>query len=116
MPFTEIEITEHTATLEAQFWSRRRPPLHLRDQLREGQRIDGTGIELFLVRPAFQRPGEWIEESIAKVRFIRSRDVWHLFWKRADLKWHRYQPCPEADSLGAALRTINEDANCRFFG
>jgi len=116
MPFTEIEITEYTATLEAQFWSRRRPPLHLRDQLREGQRIDGTGIELFFVRPAFQRPGEQIEESIAKVRFIRSRDVWHLFWKRADLKWHRYPPCPEADSLVDALHTIHQDPNGCFFG
>lgn len=116
MPFTETEIAEHTATLEAQFWSRRRPPLHLRDEVREGQRFDDTSIELFVVRPAFQRHGEQIEESIARVRFIRSRDVWHLFWKRADLKWHRYQPCPEADSLGAALRTIDEDANCCFFG
>ena len=116
MPFTETEIAEHTATLEERFWSRRRPPLHLCDEVREGQRFDGTSIELFLVRPAFKRPGEWIEEAIAKVKFIRSRDVWHLFWKRADLKWHRYQPCPEADSLAAALRTIDEDANCCFFG
>jgi len=116
MPFTDLEIAGHTTLIEELFWSRRRPPLHLRDKVREGQRIDGTGIELFLVRPAFQRPGEWIEESIAKVRFIRSRDVWHLFWKRADLKWHRYQPCPEADSLGAVLRTINVDANGCFFG
>jgi len=85
MPFTETEISEHTATLEEQFWSRRRPPLHLRDQLREGQRIDGTSIELFLVRPAFQRSGEQIEESIAKVRFIRSRDVWHLGVSRRDV-------------------------------
>ena len=116
MAFTETEIAEHTATLEERFWSRRRPPLHLRDEVREGQRFDGTSIELFFVRPAFQRPGAQIEESIAKVRFIRSRDVWHLFWKRADLKWHRYQPCPEAASLGAALHTIHQDPNGCFFG
>jgi len=109
MPFTETEIAEHTATLEEQFWSRRRPPLHLRDKIREGQRFDDTSIELFFFRPALQRPGEQIVEPIAKVRFIRSRDVWHLFWKRADLKWHRYPPCQEADSLGDALHKIHQD-------
>jgi hypothetical protein len=25
--------------------------------------------------------------------------VWRIFWKRADGNWHRYQPCPQADSL-----------------
>ena len=116
MPFSETEIAEHTATLEKQFWSRHRPPLHLRDKVREGQRFDGTSIELFLVRPALRRPGEHLEEAIAKVQFIRSRAVWHLFWKRADGKWHRYPPCREAASLGTALRTINEDPNGCFFG
>jgi len=47
MVFTETEIAELTATLKEQFWSRRRPPLHLRDKIREGQRFDGTSIELF---------------------------------------------------------------------
>ncbi len=116
MPFTETEIAEHTATLETQFWAHRRPPLNLRDKIREGQRFDDTSIELFFVRPAFRRPDEQIEESIAKVRFIRSRDVWHLFWKRADLKWHRYQPCPEAASLRDALQMIHQDPNGCFFG
>ena len=116
MAFTETEIAEHTATLEERFWSRRRPPLHLRDKVREGQRFDGTSIELFFVRPAFRRPGEHIEEAIAKVTFVRSRNVWRLFWKRADGKWHRYPPCPEAASLGDALRAIHADPNGCFFG
>ena len=116
MAFTDSEIAAHSTLIEELFWSRRRPPLHLRDQVREGQRFTGHAIELFLVRPAFNRPGEPIEESIAKVQYVRTRDVWHLFWKRADLKWHRYEPCPEADSLAAALRTIDADAHCCFFG
>ncbi len=116
MAFTDTEIAAHTATLEEQFWSRCRPPVHLRDQVREGQRFTGHAIELFLVRPAFNRPGEQIEEAIAKVQYVRTRNVWHLFWKRADLKWHRYEPCPEADSLAAALRTIDEDLCGCFFG
>ena len=98
------------------FWSRRRPPLHLRDQVREGQRIEDQTIELFIVRPAFNRPGETVESSIAKVQHVRSQGVWRIFWKRADGKWHGYPPSPDARSLAAALRVIDEDANACFLG
>ena len=116
MAFTDLEIAEHTLTLEQHFWAHRRPPLHLRDQVREGQRFTDQSIELFIVRPAFNRPGDHTEESIAKVTYVRSRAVWHLFWKRADGQWHRYPPCPRTDSLAAALRVIDQDANACFFG
>jgi hypothetical protein len=116
MAFTENEISEHTLLIEDLFWSRRRPPVSMREKIREGQRFTDQSIEFFYVRPAFNRPGKLIEESIAKVRLNRSRGVWHLYWQRADLKWHVYEPFPEADSLADALRVIDEDAwNC-FFG
>ena len=116
MAFTDSEIAAHTATIEEHFWSRRRPPLHLRDKVREGQRFTDQAIELFFVRPAFNRPGELVEESIARLQYVRTRDVWHLFWKRADGKWHRYPPRPEAESLTTALGVIQEDPNGCFFG
>lgn len=116
MAFTDNEIAEYMKVLEDSFWSQRRPPLHLRDQIREGQRFTDYSIELFVVRPAFRRPGEQIEQSIAKIQHLRRLRVWRLFWKRADGKWHRYQPCPEADSLAHALEVIDDDAHACFFG
>ncbi len=116
MAFTDIEIAEHMQVLENSFWSRRRPPLHLRDQVREGQRFTVQSIELFIVRPAFNRPGEQTEEAIAKLQHMPRLRVWRIFWKRADGNWHRYQPHPEAESLADALRVIDEDANYCFFG
>jgi hypothetical protein len=116
MAFTETEIAEHLKVLEDSFWSRRRPPLHLRDRVREGQRFTERSIELFLVRPAYNRPGEQPEQPIAKVQHLPSLGGWRLFWKRADGHWHRYQPCPETDSLAEALRVIDEDTNGCFFG
>ena len=116
MAFTDPEIAAHLKVLEDSFWSHRRPPLHLRDKVREGQRFTGQSIELFLVRPAFNRPGEQVEEAIAKVQYVRSRNVWRLFWKRADGKWHGYPPAPEVKSLADALRVIDKDANACFFG
>ena len=116
MAFTENETAEILKQLEDEFWVHHRPPLHLRDKVREGQRIDDQSIELFLNRPAFSRPGEWIEEAIAKIRYFRSRDSWSIYWQRADLKWHRYEPFPEAKSLSVALAKIHEDEHACFFG
>lgn len=116
MAFTELEIAQHMKVLEDAFWTRRRPALHVRDQIREGQRFMDQAIELFFVRPAFNRPGTHIEESIAKVQFVRTQGVWRIFWKRADSEWHGYTPCSKAKSLAAALRVIDEDVHSCFFG
>jgi len=116
MAFTEEETDAHLQTIEKHFWSHCRPPEHLRDKIREGQRIAGQSIELFFNRPAFRDPNEWIEESIAKVTYVRTRDHWRIYWKRADLKWHRYPPKPQVKRLTAALRVIRDDENGCFFG
>lgn len=116
MTFTDNEIAEHLKVIEDSFWSRRRPPVHLRDKVREGQRFTDRTIELFIVRPEFNRPGEHTEESIARIQHLLRLRVWRIFWKRADGHWHRYQACAEVSSLPEALHVIDEDANGCFFG
>ena len=116
MAFTESEIAEHLQVLEDVFWSLHRPPLEVRAQIREGQRFTDRAIELFYTRPRYNRPGEFIESDIAKIRYVASKGVWKLYWKRADGKWHAYPPCPQTDSLAAALQVISEDANGCFLG
>lgn len=116
MAFTKEEVANHLETLEKEFWSKRRPPVEIRNEIREGQVFEEQSIVLFFERSAFQRPGEFIEESIAKITYVRTRDVWELYWERADMKFHRYEPCPETGSLSEALAVIHEDAHCCFFG
>jgi Protein of unknown function (DUF3024) len=116
MAFNDTEIARYADLIEKLIWSKRRPPLHLRDKVREGQRIEGHEIELFLVRPLFFDPSRRIESSIAKTRYIKSRDVWQVFWKRADGKWHWYPPRPEVKSFEGFLKLVNEDENGCFWG
>ena len=116
MAFSASEIAEHSAVIEKVFWSQCRPPLQLRDQILEGQRIADHTIELFYVRPRFQRPQEACENPIAKIRFFRSRETWQLYWQRANGKWELYMPYPEADSLAELLVVIAEDDHGCFFG
>src|ERR1035437_7308507 len=108
MPFSDFEIARYTDLIEKLVWAKRRPPLHLRDQLRDGQRISENEIELFLVRPMYSDPTRQIEESIAKARYVRTRDIWQVLWKRADLKWHRYASHPEVKTLVAFLTLVVE--------
>jgi hypothetical protein len=77
--FSDAEIARYADLIEKLIWTKRRPPLHLRDKLREGQRIAGREIELFLVRPLFSDPTRQVEESIAKARYVKSRDVRQVF-------------------------------------
>lgn len=116
MAFTESELAEHLKTIEGILWSRRRPPLALRDKVREGQRIKEQAIELFFLRPAFERPGVIIESSIAKVQYVRTQNAWRIFWKRADGKWWAYKPHPDTLTLADALHVIDADAHGCFFG
>ena len=81
MGFTDAEIAEHMRVIEDILWSRRRPPLHLRDKVREGQRFTERTIELFLVRPGFNHPGEQTEQPIAKIKHMSRLRVWRIFWE-----------------------------------
>lgn len=114
--FTDLEIAEHLKVVEDLFWSRRRPPISLRDKVREGRRFIGHTLELFIVRPVFNRPSEHNEESIARIRYLPGMRCWRLFWKRSNGQWYRYKPCFEVGSLAEALRVVDEDADSCFFG
>jgi hypothetical protein len=116
MAFSETETSKILQTLETNFWSKHRPPTHMRDKIREGQRIEKQSVELFYVRPVFEMPGRTVEESISKITYVRTQKVWKIFWQRADLKWHGYPECPEVRSLDEALRVINKDKYHCFFG
>ena len=116
MAFSETEQAHILQTLETHFWSKRRPPLDLRDKIREGQHIERQSIVLFFARPRFQRPDEWLDDEIVKLTYVRTKDRWKILWKRADLKWHGYEPHLFTRTLEEALEVVNEDPHGCFFG
>lgn len=115
MPLDELE-TRRVEKAVAAFMARRRPPPHVRPELDLVHRIRGQSLELYEVRPAWRRPGETVEQGVAKATYVRSRDVWKVYWPRADLKWHRYDPAPEVESVEEFLTLVDEDRHACFFG
>jgi hypothetical protein len=116
MAFTEDEIATFTEQIERIIWTHRRPPLHLRNMVREGQSIEGQEIEIFEERPYFRDKTQWIKSRVAKTRYVRSRNVWKVYWRRGDGKWHPYNPCPETASLEEWLHLVNQDEHGCFWG
>jgi DUF3024 family protein len=61
-------------------------------------------------------PAQSAEEAVAKARYLKSRDSWLVYWQRADLKWHKYDPLPEVKSLETFLTLVDRDEYACFFG
>jgi len=110
----EIKRCEH---LVQRYLDGRRPPPHIRPELDFGFRISGQSVELFEIRPVWRgEPGERMERPFAKATYVKSTSRWKIYWQRADLKWHRYDPNPEAKQLEDFLDVVERDEYCCFYG
>jgi len=94
----------------------RRPPPHIRTELDVGYRIKGQSIEIFELRPAYQDSEETVELAIAKATYVRSRNVWNIYWMRADLQWHRYDPVATVQTVEEFVAVLDQDPYGCFFG
>ena len=99
-----------------EYLNKTRPPVHLREKLDIGYRIENQSVEIFEIRPAFLNPSLKTEQLIAKATFVKRSGIWKINWMRADLKWHRYDPIPEVDDLESFLSIIEDDHYSCFFG
>ncbi|MCB2204813.1 DUF3024 domain-containing protein [bacterium] len=115
MALSEIEMKHCEAALSA-FIEKRRPPAHLRSQLDLAYRIERQSVEILEIRADWRNPARKIERPVAKATFVRSQNVWRIFWQRADLKWHRYDPDSGVDRIEDVLRVIDIDEFGCFFG
>jgi len=99
-----------------EFVEKRRPPPQIRDELDLGFRVSDQSVEIFEIRPQWRDPEKKIEHAVAKATYVKKRGIWKVYWQRADLKWHRYDPVPEVLSLTAFLATVERDQYACFFG
>ena len=57
-----------------------------------------------------------LERSVAKATYIRTRALWKVYWKRADLKWHSYAPTPAVGTVEKFLELVDADPHACFWG
>ena len=115
MSFSEFE-KKRIEKILGRYIEKNRPPENVRDQVDLSYKISGQSVEIFEIRPVWNDPNEKIEEPIAKATYVTSRDIWKVFWQRADLKWHRYDPDPEVASIEEFVELVENDDYACFFG
>ena len=94
----------------------RRFPAHFKSQLYLDYRLENQSVILFVVRPHWKNSNKKIEEMVAKATYLKSRRVWRIYWQRADLKWHQYEPSFEVETIEEFLGVVEKDEYGCFYG
>jgi hypothetical protein len=115
MAFNELEI-KRLEKLVGAFIETRRPPPGIRSQLDLGFRIQGHSVELFEVCPDGQKTDLFRQIPFAKATYVKTQDIWKIYWQRADMKWHGYQPHPEVGNIAKFVAIVEKDEYACFFG
>jgi hypothetical protein len=115
MAISEFEFERCEKALN-QFMAKHRPPVHVREQLDICYRIEYQNVEIYEVIPGFRDSSKKTEIPAAKATFVKSRQLWKVYWLRLDLKWHTYTPKPEVNTLEEFLQLVGEDSHRCFFG
>jgi hypothetical protein len=114
MAFSEID--RHRIKKEVGGLCSQRTPNHDRDKLRFEYDIEKQNVIINEVRPAWNNPKEPTKLPFAKLTYVKSRNIWKLYWKRASGKWERYEPKDSDKDLGALVQEIDKDPYGCFFG
>ena len=115
MALSEFETKKIEKEVRA-FVEKRRPPPHIRPKLDLGFRVKGQSVEIFEVRPRWRHPEEKMEHSVAKATYVKTQRIWKIYWQRADLKWHGYEPNYEVETLQEFLAIVDHDEYACLFG
>ncbi|WP_244983024.1 DUF3024 domain-containing protein [Comamonas aquatica] len=113
MALTELEVLRTGKAMNA-FVQRKRPPEHIRDQLDLLWTLEGQSV--YLLEDRRLMDGERHQRPFAKATYVRTQKIWKIYWMRADLKWHSYEPVPTAKTIDAFCAAVEEDPYGCFWG
>jgi Protein of unknown function (DUF3024) len=95
-----------------------RVPRRARHQVRLEVDVDGQAVTIVEHRAPWSPTigPEWTSIPIAQLRFNRRTRLWQLYWRDADLRWHRYDGLGPTSHVDALLAEIDADPQARFWG
>lgn len=113
-----LDVLQAAETIEAleNFLNRRRPPEEIRNELDLAYKIEDQSVIIHSIRPHWQNKSETTEEMVAKTTWVHTQKAWKVFWMRADLKWHGYEPKPVVKDIDEFLKLVDEDQYGCFWG
>jgi hypothetical protein len=114
MAFTETERLDIEKLTDI-FLNQIRPAEDIRNQIDFGYRMDEQSLILFETRP--NKFLKSISVSpFAKAVFVKTENLWKVYWQRADMKWHSYKPIPTVKTINDFFKLVESDKHHCFFG
>lgn len=98
------------------FIEERRPPEEKREKVDLGYSYQNNTVEIFEIRPQWNDRTIKREHKVAKAQYIKSRNIWKIYWMPSTLQWTAYQPEPEVKDIQQFLAIVDQDAHHCFFG
>ena len=115
MPLTKFEI-KRIEKIVGDYIEKNRPPANIRNEVDLGYRVTDQSVEIFEIRPLWNNPKEKTETPVAKATYVKRQNIWKVYWQRADLKWHRYEPNPEVKHIEQFVEIVEQDDYACFWG
>lgn len=93
-----------------------RPPLEVRDQLDLGYSFKNNEAVLFEIRPQWDDESKKNEYPFARCKYVKTQQVWKIYWMRASGKWELYEPKPTVSNIESFISIVESDEYACFFG
>ncbi|WP_301336945.1 DUF3024 domain-containing protein [Mycobacterium asiaticum] len=97
-------------------WCRDRTPEHVRDRVRVEVDVGERHLTIVECRaPLFGTTGEdWIRFPVARLRYMKTRAVWSLYWRDRDARFHAYDLAPPTANIEKLLAEVDRDPTAIF--
>lgn len=111
---SEAQAREVEAVLRE--FCRGEPPPHVRPELEYAVRIEGNAVTLVELRSAFRAEIDRTESPVARFRFIAKYELWQLYYRDRNIRWHRYPPARPVKRLAVLFAEVRRDPTGIFWG
>ncbi|NGP89674.1 DUF3024 domain-containing protein [Fodinibius halophilus] len=115
MAFRQKEL-KNWEPIIASYIDEERPPKKIRPKIDLGYTIKEQSIIIYTIRPKLDQPKEKMKIPAAKITWGRRQQIWKIYWQRADMNWHSYDPLPQTDKLEKFIEELKEDPYACFWG
>jgi hypothetical protein len=115
MPINPLQTLDIIEVME-NFLERERPSENIRPQLDIGYKIEKQSIIISEIRPQWDNPDAFFEFPVAKATYVKAKNHWKVFWRRANGNWDAYAPNPVVATLQDFTTLVEEDEYSCFWG
>ena len=99
-------------------WCQQRVPEHVRSQVTVEYDVTPRDLTIVECRPPWRQGigPEWTRFPIARLRYTQATQMWTLYWRDRNLRFHRYDQLEPSPNIGNLLREIDRDPIAIFWG